>query len=1676
MDDLGIPPKDPQREGSHRDHSHRIVPQGDYWRGDLLRTMLFFEINHRDFISFALERGYDYEPVASIEEPLIPPSNYHSNKELVEERINDSPSVIRPVSERFWVPRIYLVDRFSPEMDLGVHGLDKTQSSDVAVISSEHVQQPQVKYLAAWPELRNRLDPLLGFPKRTRRLDAEALIKRISRGDPIRQIPFYQRKRLHDQITVIKEHALHCAPYRLDQEMVVEHLSQATVRRGLQVLDAFFPYGLSNPAFDDSSLVIRQQEMEPTPGSHILILGDLGLLLKIKDAFDQDAVEWWYRACRRWSSRGCKVFALVPFGCERVPARLRAWIEPIAWQGDAVRSLTHTQQEQGVTRLLTMAYPAQQIEPGLLRELRRLIPGLEDASLEARFWQDGRHGGPRYDAVKQTQASMRCVYKTQFEELDDSTITDILRRIRQYRIARGFSILWQMELMNLPKRLRDLIDPNSKEQELAIQTYQALCFQMLQGGTSGLQDRLMSLSIHASEHAIEDANIGSAVRTIKNRCLPDAKRSDKTRLPEVPPSIEMRKVQIECKPTGIRFLEVSQTPMNSIAIGPSNCVTMTNGKPVLELYVPGGSMDQQIRSFWKSGKKPEWVSDFGIDQYGAWCEFQVPRHGSKGVVTQRMRWIKPGQFMMGSPDTEQGRKSNESPQHQVTLTQGFWMADSQVTQELWRAISGGKNPSFYRNALSPVDGVNWDDCQIWIRQLRKHHESLKIALPTEAQWEYACRAGSTTAYCFGDDPEELPKYGWFAGNPGLLTSSVKHLLPNDWGLYDMHGNVWEWCSDWYDYYKKVPSLDPSGPSKGTDRVVRGGDWGSPFRRLRSACRVGYDPSYRDFHMGFRIACSAQGAEPSEGAMLGEFLSQRGQPRDGGKAQEKYQRSLEIHERLLEQNLQSAEAVRDVAVGLNNVGDFLSRRGQAYLQRNVVYIVYARRNEVEVEAVSEILESFGAEVLYDGKFSTDPGTPWTRIRDDFIENSRELLILTTPDIFTDPANPECLTLRDQIQVEVALAKSLGKPIRAIILDRPAFNRLLEAGIIASSDEQMTDLYPEYAISTKGLASPLAREKLRMRAIPGMRQYVLDLIAESRKWADQRLVGLERNLLAESTLSEWGHLKEQHGKDAAGLYLITGPGGAGKTVLVCREFFRDSIHAIHVPMSHLKHGLSSLAEFLQAEPDSIDETIQLWGELWGIHPIFYIDALDHTFSASKNDRPDSNSPSDDPASQYVPVIEAIRKLATAAPVIATARPYILSSMIKFLHPDRVVDITGRAASDSLEVREWLLGQNPQSAEAARDVSASLNNVPEAERSTRRARVGSAAVEYGFLRSIDLDATVEISPEKKFSEIDLNAYTSVRVVSDQESYQFDRLEKPIWAVEFGCDSYGLHASFEVSTVRQRMRWIPPGRFLMGSPDGKNYGRRNEYPQHEVILTHGYWMFDTPCRQRLWSALMEKNSSYFVHEDRPVETIRWEEAVAFAKKLSERLAEGFPTSGRNLFDGWNRLQFRLPTEAEWEYACRAGTTGDTYAGNLEIQGDANAPLLDAIAWYGGNSGHEYDLDKSVSLERAWLRQRQFHNAAGGTRNVGTKAPNPWGLYDMLGNVWEWCNDWYADDIASLEPVNPQGPTNGDRRVFRGGSWNSPARYLRSAYRHNHSILPMMSSHGFRLVFTPMADYDGEG
>jgi formylglycine-generating enzyme required for sulfatase activity len=165
------------------------------------------------------------------------------------------------------------------------------------------------------------------------------------------------------------------------------------------------------------------------------------------------------------------------------------------------------------------------------------------------------------------------------------------------------------------------------------------------------------------------------------------------------------------------------------------------------------------------------------------------------------------------------------------------------------------NPSFFkkRGDDCPVDTVSWFDAQAFIAQLNKVEGRKKYRLPTEAEWEYACRAGSTTRFCFGNYSPELEEYAWYIANSERTTHPVGQKRPNAWGLYDMHGNVWEWCQDWSGDYPEGPISDPTGAASGQARVLRGGTWLSDTDYLRSAGRVGFSPDFRYHLIGFRLA-------------------------------------------------------------------------------------------------------------------------------------------------------------------------------------------------------------------------------------------------------------------------------------------------------------------------------------------------------------------------------------------------------------------------------------------------------------------------------------------------------------------------------------------------------------------------------------------------------------------------------------------------------------------------------------------------------------------------------------------------------------------------------------------------------------------------------------------------------
>ena len=209
--------------------------------------------------------------------------------------------------------------------------------------------------------------------------------------------------------------------------------------------------------------------------------------------------------------------------------------------------------------------------------------------------------------------------------------------------------------------------------------------------------------------------------------------------------------------------------------------------------------------------------------------------------------IPAGSFQMGSYDGE----SDEKPTHTVTLS-AFEMSSEEITQGQYKVVMG-KNPSWFTGDNNlPVENVSWNDAVEFCRALSQNTGS-KFRLPTEAEWEDACRAGSVTYYYTGNSASDLGKAGWYKGNSGSKTHPVGQKRPNAWGLYDMHGNVWEWCNDRYvDYYGSSPSTDPAGPLSGARRVSRGGSCYNFARNCRSGCRNSDDPSHNNIRLGFRI--------------------------------------------------------------------------------------------------------------------------------------------------------------------------------------------------------------------------------------------------------------------------------------------------------------------------------------------------------------------------------------------------------------------------------------------------------------------------------------------------------------------------------------------------------------------------------------------------------------------------------------------------------------------------------------------------------------------------------------------------------------------------------------------------------------------------------------------------------
>lgn len=276
---------------------------------------------------------------------------------------------------------------------------------------------------------------------------------------------------------------------------------------------------------------------------------------------------------------------------------------------------------------------------------------------------------------------------------------------------------------------------------------------------------------------------------------------------------------------------------------------------------------------------PAWADVFGEDDSGIFAECEV--NGARFV----WRWICPGRFRMGCDPQDEPGNSSQKPPHWVHITRGFWLGETPVIQAQWEAVMGS-NPSDFSGPDRPVEKVSWQDSRDFIYKLNSLLPGLHANLPTEAQWEYGCRAGTQAAYhdgspCTkpdGKDPA-LDQIGWFDENSGGETHDVKQKAANAWGLYDMHGNVWEWCRDAWNansYASRHDGIqDPEGrdEDENAGRIVRGGSWDFNAQSCSAAFRAWSLPENRGRNLGLRMSAGQEQAKPrsvGEKAMSPDF--------------------------------------------------------------------------------------------------------------------------------------------------------------------------------------------------------------------------------------------------------------------------------------------------------------------------------------------------------------------------------------------------------------------------------------------------------------------------------------------------------------------------------------------------------------------------------------------------------------------------------------------------------------------------------------------------------------------------------------------------------------------------------------------------------------------------------------
>ncbi|GAB0150501.1 hypothetical protein McPS_32430 [Marichromatium sp. PS1] len=744
---------------------------------------------------------------------------------------------------RFWFPHSVVF-----------HQHDRTETSMPVPAYRGWTDRPTVPPpffpLTSWSELAPRLRRVLSDYRESRTLDVERAVRAIGRGQVLTRFPRERRRRWGPALMLLNDDSPRLLPFLLDRRLVRGWLARLLPAHAFG--QATVGLGELRPRVARGSAV----SWPPPPGTLVLAMSDLGALAVVGDEL-QSA---WQELGRTLLGAGCFPLALFPGPLERCPPELAAVWRLIPWERPRAHDGRSAQERRDA--LLRLVSPASRIEPGLLRAARLLLPPDQaDAATECDVWQHPALVGdsPAGATIELEQARALRTAFSRDEPLDRRR--QLIRLIKAWRYERPPEI-WFDELLNVEDETRgkgledSSLEDLSRDLEDARAYFHAFCheadLEQVAGWPENDRDWLERIRVRSTDYLWADPMVGRDLASRANELL--RYRQDPNAASD---AIRAEQAGAACRSTERWMLR--QLGQRLMAVPFVDTVSAA-GSALVEIGSRGGRLDLHViegadpcfwDGVWDGGRAPPWATDWGWDVYGAWVEFAIEDKAGQ-PVTQRMRWIEPGRFWMGSPEDELGRGGNEGPRHEVTIQEGFWLFEIACTQALWEAVTG-ENPSRFQGPERPVEQVSWNQVQGFIETINARLPGLALSLPSEARWEYACRAGSDTAFSFGETitPEQVNYAGNHQG-----TVPVKALPPNGWGLYQMHGNVDEWVQDaWHNTYKGAPKDGSAWESaeSGALRVIRGGSWVSVARGCRSAFRGRVGPGLRVSNLGFRCA-------------------------------------------------------------------------------------------------------------------------------------------------------------------------------------------------------------------------------------------------------------------------------------------------------------------------------------------------------------------------------------------------------------------------------------------------------------------------------------------------------------------------------------------------------------------------------------------------------------------------------------------------------------------------------------------------------------------------------------------------------------------------------------------------------------------------------------------------------